>query len=285
MDEQKIKELKILAQRIRIYALHEFKSIGFGHIGGSMSIAELLAVLYGSNMKFNPRKPDWDGRDWLVLSKGHSGPGLYAALAWAGFFPLEELKTLNQPKTRLPSHCDRNLTPGIDMTTGSLGQGISTALGIALGHRMQRKENYVYLILGDGECNEGQIWEGVQFAAHWKIDNMITFVDANKKQLDGYTKDINDLTGLADKFACFGWYSQNVDGHDVEQIFLAIAKAKMEKGRPSVIVLNTVKGKDCCFAESIFLNHHMVISPEMADEAIKKLEEAITACECQIRNE
>jgi transketolase len=275
MEKQKLKELRILAQRIRIETLNEFKALGFGHLGGSMSIAEVLAVLYGAVMKVDPKNPAWEDRDWLVVSKGHAGPAVYAALALAGFFPMEELATLNKPGTNLPSHCDRNKTPGIDMTTGSLGQGISTAIGAALGHRLGGKSNYVYLILGDGECNEGQIWEGVQFAAHWKVDRLITFVDANKKQLDGYTKDINDLGGLADKFACFGWHSQSVDGHDVGQIVAAVDKAKQAAGRPSVIVLNTVKGKDCSFGESVFLNHHMNISPEMADEAIAHLEKLI----------
>lgn len=272
MDEQKAGDLANLAQRIRRETLREFKAIGFGHIGGSMSIVEVLAALYGSIMKYDPKNPRWEDRDWLIVSKGHAGPAVYAALALAGYFPLAELDTLNQPGTNLPSHCDRNKTPGIDMTTGSLGQGISTAIGVALGHRLAKKDNYVYLILGDGECNEGQIWEGAQFAAHWKVDHLITFVDANKKQLDGYTKDINDLTSLAEKFACFGWHSQSVDGHDPDQIVAAVERAKAEPGRPSVIVLNTVKGKDCSFAESIFLNHHMVITPDMADEAIGKLE-------------
>ncbi len=278
MDGQKIREIDILAKKIRIETVRAMGKLGFGHIGGSMSIAEVLAVLYGGVMKIDPRKPDWDGRDWLVVSKGHAGPAVYAALALAGYFPQEELLTLNQPHTNLPSHCDRLKTPGIDMTTGSLGQGISTAIGVALGHRLNKKDNYVYLILGDGECNEGQVWEGVQFAAHWKVDKLIAFVDANKKQLDGYTRDINDLTGLAGKFVCFGWHSQEVDGHDVGQIVAAVEKAKQAEGRPSVIVLNTVKGKGCCFAEPVFLNHHMNISPEMAAEAIAELEKDLAHC-------
>lgn len=277
MDEQKAREVAILAQRIRIETLREFKAIGFGHIGGSMSIAEVLAALYGCIMKYDPRNPQWEDRDWLIVSKGHSGPAVYAALALAGYFSMEELATLNQPGTILPSHCDRNKTPGIDMTTGSLGQGISLAIGVALGHRLAKKNNYVYLILGDGECNEGQVWEGVQFAAHWKVDHLIAFVDANKKQLDGYTKDINDLRELADKFACFGWHSQSVDGHEVAQIIAAVEKAKLEPGRPSVIVLNTIKGKGCSFSESAFLNHHMVVTPDMADAAIHQIETAMAS--------
>ena len=280
MDAQKAKDVSILAQRIRIATLREFKAIGFGHIGGSMSIVEVLAALYGSIMKYDPQKPQWEERDWLVVSKGHAGPAVYAALALSGFFPVEQLDTLNQGGTNLPSHCDRNKTPGIDMTTGSLGQGISTAIGVALGHKLDKKDNYVYLILGDGECNEGQIWEGVQFAAHWNVDHLITFVDANKKQLDGYTQDINNLSGLAEKFACFGWHSLEVDGHDVVQIIEAVEKAKQVKGKPSVIILNTTKGKNCCFAETVFLNHHMVITGDMADEAIKELETAMAECGC-----
>ena len=274
-----IKNLKVFAQQIRIETLREFKAIGFGHLGGSMSIAEVLAALYGKVMRVDPANPGWDGRDWLIVSKGHSGPAVYAALALKGYFPVEELATLNKGGTNLPSHCDRNKTPGIDMTTGSLGQGISTALGIALGHRLDKKANWVYLILGDGECNEGQIWEGVQFAVQWKVDNLITFVDANQKQLDGFTKDINNLEPISEKFACFGWHAQDVDGHDPDAIVAAVETAKQTQGKPSVIVLHTVKGKDCCFAETVFLNHHMVITPEMADQGIACLEKCIAACE------
>jgi transketolase len=207
-----------------------------------------------------------------VLSKGHSGPALYATLALKGYFPEEELLTLNQPKTRLPSHCDRNKTPGVDMTTGSLGQGMSTAIGVTLGNRMDGRANYTYLILGDGECDEGQVWEGALFAGHRKLNHLIGFVDDNAKQLDGYTKDICDLGDIAAKFAQFNWFAQDVDGADVAAVYAAIEKAKAQQQQPAMIVLHTVKGKGCSFAEKVMLNHHMAFTREQADEAIAVLE-------------
>ena len=175
LEREEQQRLEELAKEIRIATLEEFGHLGFGHIGGAMSIVELLAVLYGKVMRYKPEEPRWDGRDWLVLSKGHAGPALYATLALKGFFPYDMLKTLNQGGTNLPSHADRNKTPGVDMTTGSLGQGMSTGLGVALGLKMDGKDNYVYLVLGDGECQEGQIWEG-PLRGQRQTDNLIVFV-------------------------------------------------------------------------------------------------------------
>ena len=233
-----------------------------------MSIADTIAVLYGGVMNIDPENPRWEARDWLVCSKGHAGPTIYATLALKGYFPKEMLETLNQGGTNLPSHCDRNKTPGIDMTTGSLGQGISTAIGVALGNRLDKRQSWTYLILGDGELNEGQIWEGVLFANHFKLDNLIAFVDYNKQQLDGYTKDIMDIGDVAAKFESFGWHAQSIDGHDVQAISDAIETAKAATGKPSVIVLNTQKGKGCTFAEGIVNNHHMAFSKEQCEQAI-----------------
>ncbi|MDW7738753.1 MAG: transketolase [Bacillota bacterium] len=272
LTEEKKKELKRFAAQIRLETLHEFKHLGFGHVGGSMSIVETLAVLYGEVMNVRAEDPEWKERDWLVLSKGHAGPSLYATLALKGFFSMDELKTLNRPGTALPSHCDRNKTIGVDMTTGSLGQGISTAIGIALGNRLDKRNSYTYLILGDGECNEGQVWEGALFAAHHRLDNMIAFVDYNKQQLDGYTRDILDLGNLAEKFACFGWYTYEVDGHDIEEIYNALMQARSSEGKPSAIILHTQKGKGCTFAEGILDNHHMAFTVEQIDEAISHIE-------------
>jgi len=193
LPNEKIKALERFATEIRLETMKELTHLGFGHVGGDLSVIETLAVLYGEVMRIDPKNPRWSDRDWLVVSKGHAGPAVYATLALTGYFPLEELLTLNQGGTRLPSHCDRNKTIGIDMTTGSLGQGVSSAIGIALGNRLDQRENYTYLMIGDGVCDEGQVWEGALFAAHHKLDHLIAFVDANKKQLDGYTKDINDL--------------------------------------------------------------------------------------------
>ena len=268
MTESLKKDVERFAAEIRLATLEELANLGFGHMGGAMSIVDAIAVLYGGVMNIDPSNPDWEDRDWLVCSKGHAGPTIYATLALEGYFEKEMLMTLNQGGTNLPSHCDRNKTPGVDMTTGSLGQGISTAIGVALGNRLDKRSNWTYLILGDGELDEGQIWEGVLFANHFKLDNLITFVDYNKQQLDGFTKDIMDLGDVAAKFASFGWHAQDIDGHDVSAIYDAIDAAKAAKGKPSVIVLNTQKGKGCCFAEGIVNNHHMAFSKDQCDEAI-----------------
>ena len=267
--QKEINKLEKFSTEIRLETLKEIKNLGFGHIGGAMSIVEALAVLYGKVMKINPKEPKWEDRDWLVVSKGHAGPAVYATLALKGYFPIEELMTLNKPKTNLPSHCDRNKTIGIDMTTGSLGQGMSTAIGIALGNRLDRRDSNTYLILGDGECDEGQIWEGALFAHHHKLDNLIAFVDANKKQLDGYTKDINDLGDIAQKFSSFGWHAQDVNGAKVAKIYEAIEKAKEVKGQPSVIILDTIKGQGIKFVEETMDNHHMRFSIADHNEAKK----------------
>jgi len=275
LSQKKLNQLEKFTIEIRLETLKEIKNLGFGHIGGAMSIVETLAVLYGKVMKIDPKEPKWEGRDWLVVSKGHAGPAVYAALALKGYFSKEELMTLNKPKTNLPSHCDRNKTIGIDMTTGSLGQGMSTAIGIALGHYLGAKDNYTYLILGDGECDEGQIWEGALFAHHHKLSHLITFIDNNKKQLDGYTKDINDLGNIGEKFASFGWHVQDVDGSDLEKIYEVIEKAKEEKGKPSVIILDTIKGQGLKFVEDTMANHHMRFSDAdhiAADKCIVELE-------------
>ena len=269
MKNISIREKKRFASSIRLETLKEFDNLGFGHVGGAMSIIETLAVLYGGVMRIDPSDPDWVDRDWLVCSKGHAGPAVYATLALAGYFPKEMLLTLNKPGTNLPSHCDRNKTPGIDMTTGSLGQGMSTAIGVALGNRLDKRDNWTYLILGDGELDEGQVWEGALFANHFKVDNLIAFVDYNRQQLDGYTDDIMSLGDVAAKFAAFGWHAQDIDGHDMQAIYEAIQNAKAAKGKPSVIVLNTCKGRGCTFAEGIVDNHHMAFTKEQSAQAVE----------------
>lgn len=258
-----VAELKDFATKIRIETIKEIATLGVGHIGGALSICDVLAVLYGGVMNIDPKNPCDENRDWLVVSKGHSGPALYATLALKGYFPMETLKTLNKPDTILPSHCDRT-APGVDMTTGSLGQGSSLAMGIALGNKMADRDNYTYLLLGDGECNEGQVWEAVMFASSKKLDNLIAFVDDNKQQLDGFTKEISNMEDFASKFRAFGWDAQSMDGHDVEAITDAIEKAKAEKGVPSVIVLNTIKAKGYKKWEGKQGNHNFKITMEDA---------------------
>ncbi len=262
------KDLKRFAAEIRLETLKELKTRGFGHVGGCMSVVEVLSVLYGGVMRVDPANPDWDERDRLVMSKGHAGPALYATLALRGFFDRGLLQTLNRPGTLLPSHCDRLRTPGVDMTTGSLGQGISAAIGIALGQRLKRKDSYVYLILGDGEMDEGQVWEGILSANQFGLDHLIAFVDANKQQLDGFTVDVMSLGDLSEKFRSFGWHVQRVDGHDVTSIERAVYRAQAETGRPSAIILDTVKGKGCDFLEGTLNNHHVSFTDDRIDSAV-----------------
>ena len=272
MQKQEADRLRRLAAEIRIETLRGLGTLGFGHIGGSFSIADLLAVLYGKQMNIRPEDPKWEDRDWLVCSKGHAGPAVYAALCVKGYFPKEWMLEINKPGTHRPSHCDRILTPGVDMTTGSLGQGSSAAAGIALGNRMNGKDSYTYLILGDGEIQEGQVWEAMGFIAQQKLSHLIAFVDYNKKQLDGYVRDIIDEANIDERMRAFGLHSVVVDGHDVEAIDAAIEEAKSLQ-KPACIVLDTVKAKGCVFAEDLFANHSINISAEQMEEGIRALEE------------
>jgi transketolase len=272
MDRERLDYLKSKAKEIRRLTIEEIGTLGTGHIGGSMSIADLLALLYFHRMRIDPSRPRMRDRDQLVVSKGHAGPAVYTALALRGFFPKEWLSTLNQGGTKLPSHCDRNLTPGIDMTAGSLGQGFSAAMGIALALRMDKIDAHVYTIIGDGESDEGQIWEGAMFAASQKLSNLIAFTDYNKQQLDGYTKDIIDLGELDAKWREFGWFTQRVCGHDIAALDDAIENARAQKEKPSMIVMDTIKGKGCSFAEGVEKNHSMAFNMEKAREAIAALE-------------
>ena len=288
MDQDKeTRDLQVVADGIRLVTLQTFSYLGFGHIGGSMSIVETLAVLYGSELRCDPQRPDWEGRDRLVMSKGHAGPALYATLCLRSFFPKEVLLELNQGGGSLPSHCDMHKTPGVDMTTGSLGQGMSTAIGIALGIKLNGTGNYTFLILGDGECNEGQVWEGAIFAASHKLGGLIAFVDWNKQQLDGFTKDVLDMGDFESKFKAFGWHTQTVDGHDPGKIKAAIIEAKQVSDRPSAIILDTIKGYGCDFAEGISNNHHMNFTKEQIDKAIdaaaQRLEASRNAANALVR--
>ena len=277
MEESKKKELQRFSKKTQMEIVKMISHVPAGHIGGSLSLTDLLSVLYNKQMKIDPKNPKWEDRDWLVLSKGHCGPALYATLALKGFFPMEQLETLNSPGTDLPSHADRNHTPGIDMTTGSLGQGASTAAGVALGMKLDGKDNKVYLILGDGELDEGQVWEMAMMAATRKLDNLIAFVDYNEWQIDGRT-DNDDVCNLGDicaKFTAFGWYAQRVDGHDVNAIDNAINLAKENKGCPSVIVLDTIKGNGWSRIADTAGSHSRGVSPEELEEALAEMQEAL----------
>ncbi len=269
----------MLAARIRIGAVEEFQARGFGHIGGSLSVCDLLAVLYGEVMRYNPGDPRWPERDKLVCSKGHAGPAVYAALALMGFFPYADLKTLNQPGTRLPSHCDRNQTPGIDMTTGSLGQGTSLAVGMALGDRLKGRDSRTYLVVGDGELNEGQAWEAAMFAAARGLDNMIWFIDDNKKQLDGCCSDVLQHFDFTKKFEAFGFHTQKVNGNDVDELRAAIAACAEVAGKPHAVVMDTLKGAGIPEVVNTCANHSMNVTPEMCDRWIADLTAELQALE------
>ncbi len=273
-----VKKTRLFAEQIRRESLRAMSVIKTGHVGGCMSLADTLAVLYEDVMDVRPEEPRWADRDRLVISKGHAGPALYAALSLKGFFPGEMLTTLNQGGTHLPSHCDRNHTPGVDMTTGSLGQGISSAIGIAMANRIDGRKNYTYMILGDGECDEGQVWEGAMLAGTKKLSNLIGFVDFNNQQLDGYLNEIIDLANIGERFSAFGWYTQEIDGHDLEGIYNAIQNAKTKnEGKPSMIILHTQKGRGCNFAENIRNNHSMTFTQETYDAAVAEIDARIAA--------
>jgi len=272
------KELRVFAEEIRVKTLRTFGHIGFGHIGGAMSIVEAVALLYGEFMRYDPKNPRWAERDKLVTSKGHAGPTIYATLAIKGFFPESMLRELNQGGGHLPSHTDRNKTPGIDMTTGSLGQGLSAACGIALGDRMDGRDSTTWCFLGDGELDEGQNWEAFLFANQMKLGNLIAIVDQNGQQLDGYTADVMDLGSVEQKIAAFGWKVLSCDGHDIPALYQAMAEAKEYTEGPVAIVMHTKKGHGCSFAEGILSNHHINFKPEQMEDALQKanavLEEA-----------
>ena len=270
LDAAKKKELEKLATQIRIAELTAIKSLGSGHVGGSLSITDALAVLYGAVMKYDPGNPQMEDRDKVVCSKGHAGPALYGTLAVEGFFPYEMLKTLNRPGTHLPSHCDKLLTPGIDATTGSLGQGTSQAIGMALGDKLKGLTCRTFLFVGDGEANEGQVWEAAMFAAAKKVTNLVWLIDDNKKQLDGRTKDVLDPFDFREKFEAFGFDAVRIDGNDIEQLYDALVVKAQDK--PRAIILDTVKGKGVPEIEETEANHSMGVSAEKFDEWIAALE-------------
>lgn len=266
-----------LAVKIRKNILRSMAAEGKGHVGGSLSIADTFAVLYNGTMNIDPQNPEKEDRDYIVMSKGHCGPAMYATLAAKGFFDETVLDTLNQGDTILPSHTDRIKTPGVDISTGSLGQGASLAAGVAFADKIDKKNSYVYLILGDGELDEGQVWESVLFSAHQKLTNLITFVDANGKQLDGTTKNICDLGNIESKFEAFGYCALTVEnGNNTEEIYNAITKAKTIKDRPTVIVLHTVKGAGVDYYENMENCHSTTVKKEDLPVFYRELDEKLS---------
>ena len=279
MDQKTSNELKAFACRIRIAALDAIHSRGSGHVGGALSIADALAVLYGREMNIRVDDPKWPQRDKLVCSKGHAGPAVYGTLALKGYFPYEELRTLNRPHTRLPSHCDRLKTPGVDMTTGSLGQGTSLACGMALGDKLRGYASRTFLIVGDGESNEGQVWEAFAFASAKKLDNLVVLLDWNKRQLDGWTRDIYPMGDYVAKFEAFGFDTVKVNGNDVEALAQALERTRQGGGRPYAVVMDTVKGAGVKDVEDTEANHSISISDEQFEKWSAQLNAEIGALE------
>lgn len=275
MTESRIKELQKIAYKIRRDAIDAVYSAASGHPGGSLSIAEILAYLYFEEMNIDPKNPGKPDRDRFVLSKGHAAPGLYAALAERGYFPVEELKTLRQIDSVLQGHPDMKHIPGVDMSTGSLGLGISAACGMALAAKQMKQDWRVWTIVGDGESEEGQVWEAAMFAAHYKLDNLCAFVDWNGLQIDGAVKDVMNPTPLDEKFKAFGWHVIMIDAHDLAAIDAAVKEAKATKGQPTAIIAKSVKGKGVSYMENAVNWHGAAPKQEQYEIAVKELDEKI----------
>ena len=250
MTVQEKKQLMATACKVRMNAVRGVHAAKAGHPGGSLSAADMFTYLYFKEMKIDPANPKWEERDRFVLSKGHTAPGLYATLALRGFFPVDDMDTLRQIGSHLQGHPNMNETPGVDMSPGSLGQGISAAAGMALAAKYQKKDCRVYTLLGDGEIQEGQVWEAMMFAAHYKLDNLCVIIDNNGLQIDGKVADVMSPYPIPEKLAAFGFEVVEIDGHDFDQIEAAFEKAKATKGKPFGIVMKTTKGKDVSFMEN-----------------------------------
>ena len=262
-----IKELELIAAKGRLLAVDAIHTASSGHPGGSLSCMDALTALYFSEMKVDAKNPQWADRDRFVLSKGHCAPALYAILALKGFFPVEDMKLLRSIKAHLSGHPDMRHVPGVDMSTGSLGQGLSTAVGMAMTAKHLRKDFRTYSICGDGEINEGQIWEAAMAAAKWELDNLGAFIDVNRLQIDGETKDVMPSEPLDKKFEAFNWHVIKIDGHNFEQILAALEEARNTKGKPTAIIMETVKGKGVSFMENLAGWHGKVPNDEQFETA------------------
>ncbi len=279
MNESQIKELKKYSTILRKHIIEEVFSAQSGHPGGSLSCADILTVLYFKEMRVDPKNPKWEDRDRFVLSKGHCSPALYAALAEKGFFPKEELVKFRKIDSFLEGHPSMRYVPGVDMSTGSLGQGISTAVGMAIAGKLDNKDYNVFTILGDGEIQEGQVWEAFMAAAHYKLDNLIAFLDRNGLQIDGKISEVMSPEPVVDKIKAFGWHVIVIDGHNFEQIVNAIDEAKKTKGKPTMIIAETIKGKGVSFMENQAGWHGSAPNKEQRDTAIAELDAVLAGLE------
>ena len=261
-----------MAKKLRRHVITMIATAGSGHPGGSLSAADIVTTLYFKILRHNPKNPRWQDRDRFILSKGHAAPILYAALAESGYFPITELATLRKLGSCLQGHTDRNLTPGVEMSAGSLGMGLSFSIGIALAARLNHRGYKTYVLLSDGECDEGQTWEAALSASQFKLDNLVAIVDCNRLQLSGWTRDIMNLEPFTQKWQAFGWHTIDIDGHDFDQILAAFQEAGKTKVKPTVIIARTIKGKGVSFMENNVAFHGKAPTPEEAERALKELE-------------
>jgi transketolase len=266
-----VRTLEQIARRTRINVVKMIAKSGIGHLGGSVSIAEILAVLYFHELRIDPKNPEWEDRDRFVLSKGHACPALYATFAEVGYISKEVLPTLHQIDSILQMHPERGLCPGIEMSTGALGQGLSAAVGMALGAKIKGKDFRVYALLGCGECNEGQVWEAAMSASKFDLDNLVAIIDYNKLALSGRTQEVMPLEPLYDKWVAFGWHVIEANGHSVTQIINALAEAKKIEGKPTFIIAHTVKGRDITFVEDTWPSHSVQMTPEQVEGSLRGL--------------
>ncbi len=267
-----IEEMREKAKKLRRHIITMIAKVGSGHPGGSLSAAEIVTALFFHVLRHDPQNPRWLDRDRFVLSKGHAAPLLYAALAETGYFPVAELLTLRELGSRMQGHTNMSTTPGVEMSAGALGQGLSFGIGIALAGRLDSRDYRVYVLLGDGECDEGQVWEAAMAAAHFKLDNIVAIIDRNCQQIDGWTYDVMDTEPLPEKWRSFGWHTIEVDGHDLAQIIAALEEAKTIKGKPTALIAHTIKGKGVSFMENNPDFHGKAPTPEEAEQALKELE-------------
>jgi len=265
-------EMEAMAKKLRRHIITMTGKAGSGHPGGSLSSVEIVTALYFGLLRHKPKDPQWTDRDRFILSKGHAAPLLYAALAECGYLPIDELITLRQLDSRLQGHTDRTVTPGVEMSAGALGQGLSFAIGVALAGRLNSQKHRVYVLLGDGECDEGQVWEGAMAAAHFKVDNLVAIVDNNGLQIDGWNRDVMNLDPFNQKWQTFGWHVIEVDGHDLAQLTGAFNQAKLVKGQPTVIIAHTIKGKGVSFMENNVDFHGKAPTAAEVEIALKELE-------------
>lgn len=279
MDTVKKLELQKIACKVRMGVIEGTYNAKSGHPGGSLSIADILTYLYFEEMKVDAKQPDWEDRDRFVLSKGHTAPALYAVLAEKGFFSKELIKTLRKPDSILQGHPSMRYTPGVDMSTGSLGQGISAAVGMALGAKLKNKDFRVYTALGDGEIEEGQVWEAAMFAGNRKLDNLVAVVDFNKLQIDGSLDEVNSPCPIDEKFKAFGWNVIVIDGHNFDEIDSAYQAARECKGKPTCIIANTVKGKGVSFMENECDWHGSAPKLDQYNQAMEELNKTLAELE------